>query len=76
MMVTTKGLESPAADGESDHLDRGVGAAGPSRLNAAPVSQHATLKYSLLGPSLTKAGQDSVDQAKVTNNSSKAVGLS
>lgn len=30
-----------------------------------PVSQHATLKYSLLGPSLTKAGQDSVDQKKV-----------
>lgn len=27
--------------------------------------QHATLKYSLLGPSLTKAGQDSVDQSKV-----------
>lgn len=24
-----------------------------------------TLKYSLLGPSLTKAGQDSVDQTKV-----------
>lgn len=35
---------------------------------AAPqpiASQHATLKYSLLGPSLTKAGQDSVDQSKV-----------
>lgn len=29
------------------------------------ASQHATLKYSLLGPSLTKAGQDSVDQRKV-----------
>jgi DNA polymerase kappa len=28
--------------------------------------QHHTLKYSLLGPSLTKAGQDSVDQAKVS----------
>lgn len=25
----------------------------------------ATLKYSLLGPSLTKAGQDKVDQSKV-----------
>lgn len=30
-----------------------------------PASQHASLKYSLLGPSLTKAGQDSVDQRKV-----------
>ncbi|KAI0105808.1 hypothetical protein F4814DRAFT_442222 [Daldinia grandis] len=28
--------------------------------------QHNTLKYSLLGPSLTKAGQDSVDQSKVS----------
>ncbi|KAK4236467.1 DNA polymerase [Achaetomium macrosporum] len=27
---------------------------------------HASLKYSLLGPSLTKAGQDTVDQAKVS----------
>ncbi|KAF2755508.1 DNA/RNA polymerase, partial [Pseudovirgaria hyperparasitica] len=29
-------------------------------------SQHHSLKYSLLGPSLTKAGQDSVDQKKVS----------
>lgn len=28
--------------------------------------EHNTLKYSLLGPSLTKAGQDSVDQTKVS----------
>lgn len=28
--------------------------------------QHQTLKYHLLGPSLTKAGQDSVDQSKVS----------
>lgn len=27
---------------------------------------HTSLKYSLLGPSLTKAGQDSVDQSKVS----------
>ncbi|KAI8623772.1 impB/mucB/samB family protein [Xylariaceae sp. FL1651] len=30
------------------------------------VDQHQTLKYHLLGPSLTKAGQDSVDQSKVS----------
>ncbi|KAI9862385.1 MAG: hypothetical protein M1824_001378 [Vezdaea acicularis] len=30
------------------------------------VGQHDTLKYHLLGPSLTKAGQDSVDQSKVS----------
>ena len=29
------------------------------------VLDHETLKYSLLGPSLTKAGQDTVDQKKV-----------
>ncbi|KAI0402878.1 hypothetical protein F4802DRAFT_574144 [Xylaria palmicola] len=30
------------------------------------AGQHQTLKYHLLGPSLTKAGQDSVDQSKVS----------
>ncbi|KAL0934867.1 DNA-directed polymerase [Colletotrichum truncatum] len=30
------------------------------------IASHGTLKYSLLGPSLTKAGQDSVDQSKVS----------
>ena len=34
----------------------------PAREN----SEHDTLKYHLLGPSLTKAGQDSVDQHKVS----------
>ena len=29
-------------------------------------SEHDTLKYHLLGPSLTKAGQDAVDQSKVS----------
>ncbi len=29
------------------------------------VGDHDTLKYHLLGPSLTKAGQDTVDQQKV-----------
>ena len=29
-------------------------------------NEFKTLKYSLLGPSLTKAGQDSVDQNKVS----------
>jgi DNA polymerase kappa len=29
-----------------------------------PSADHASLKYSLLGPSLTKAGQASVDQSK------------
>jgi len=29
------------------------------------LDEHETLKYHLLGPSLTKAGQDTVDQSKV-----------
>lgn len=33
---------------------------------AKDAADHDTLKYSLLGPSLTKAGQDSVDQSKVS----------
>ncbi|KAL1304085.1 hypothetical protein AAFC00_000520 [Neodothiora populina] len=33
---------------------------------AAPDSSHSTLKYHLLGPSLTKSGQDNVDQQKVS----------
>jgi hypothetical protein len=28
------------------------------------AAEHETLKYSLLGPSLTKSGQDNVDQQK------------
>ncbi|GAB7353677.1 hypothetical protein MBLNU459_g4083t1 [Dothideomycetes sp. NU459] len=33
---------------------------------APAASQHHTLKYHLLGPSLTKSGQDDVDQRKVS----------
>ncbi|KAF2476557.1 DNA polymerase kappa [Lindgomyces ingoldianus] len=31
-----------------------------------PSNEHLSLKYSLLGPSLTKSGQDNVDQQKVS----------
>ncbi len=34
--------------------------------SAPKASQHHSLKHSLLGPSLTKAGQDAVDQKKVS----------
>ncbi|KAK0922639.1 hypothetical protein LTR91_004345 [Friedmanniomyces endolithicus] len=38
-----------------------------STTSALPdASQHHTLKYHLLGPSLTKSGQDGVDQSKVS----------
>ena len=48
--------DSPPQDGD--------GQTSPSALSQA--TQHTTLKYHLLGPSLTKAGQDSVDQKKVS----------
>lgn len=35
--------------------------------NAESVEDYETLKYQLLGPSLTKAGQDAVDQRKVSS---------
>ncbi|TKA75044.1 hypothetical protein B0A55_06001 [Friedmanniomyces simplex] len=42
-------------------------AAAPTISSAPPdASQHHTLKYHLLGPSLTKSGQDGVDQGKVS----------
>ncbi|KAI0121151.1 impB/mucB/samB family protein [Xylariales sp. AK1849] len=37
-----------------------------AEIKEAAAAEHGTLKYSLLGPSLTKAGQDSVDQTKVS----------
>ena len=37
--------------------------------NSVAISEHESLKYHLLGPSLTKAGQDSVDQQKVPDES-------
>ncbi|KAH0281430.1 DNA polymerase kappa, partial [Aureobasidium melanogenum] len=38
----------------------------PDNPNDPDSSQHHTLKYHLLGPSLTKPGQDDVDQKKVS----------
>ncbi len=37
----------------------------PPTKSEIAVAEHDTLKYHLLGPSLTKAGQDAVDQQKV-----------
>ena len=50
-------------DGSGQHQEVG----GPNTDEAVQPgsSEHDTLKYHLLGPSLTKAGQDSVDQQKV-----------
>jgi hypothetical protein len=37
------------------------------------VNEHDSLKYSLLGPSLTKSGQDNVDQSKVNKASQSEI---
>ena len=41
---------------------------GSEEQDGNAAADHASLKYSLLGPSLTKAGQDSVDQSKACNS--------
>lgn len=52
---------SPAVTVDGQNLDEAIEAA-----KRAPVaSQHKSLKHHLLGPSLTKAGQNGVDQKKV-----------
>jgi len=38
---------------------------GPQPPEETSGKEHGTLKYSLLGPSLTKSGQENVDQTKV-----------
>ena len=48
------------ADAPSDKLET---TAAPAR-EGKTIAEHETLKYSLLGPSLTKSGQDNVDQNK------------
>ncbi|EXJ79237.1 DNA polymerase kappa subunit [Capronia epimyces CBS 606.96] len=51
-----------------DHVDGGEVAEPPVDAQVAlpQASQHHSLKHHLLGPSLTKAGQDAVDQKKVS----------
>lgn len=49
--------------GGTDGTDRADGDQTPTD---ETEDEYKTLKYHLLGPSLTKAGQDSVDQQKVS----------
>ncbi|KAI6855288.1 putative DNA-directed polymerase kappa [Hortaea werneckii] len=49
-----------------DEAEIAIASASDSATPAPPASQHHTLKYHLLGPSLTKSGQDGVDQQKVS----------
>ncbi|KAF2703902.1 DNA/RNA polymerase [Pleomassaria siparia CBS 279.74] len=48
--------------GRQDVSEASANRPQPSRTSS---NEHSSLKYSLLGPSLTKAGQDSVNQSKV-----------
>ncbi len=50
------------ADAPSDKLET---TAAPAQ-GEKTIAEHETLKYSLLGPSLTKSGQDNVDQNKAS----------
>lgn len=56
MTLDEKHPPSDAGDGNATSLSRSDG------------TEHDTLKYHLLGPSLTKAGQDQVDQQKVKSS--------
>jgi DNA polymerase kappa len=55
------GAAATMPDASEAPVDRPQPSRTPSNEN-----EHTSLKYSLLGPSLTKAGQDSVDQSKVS----------
>ncbi|KAF4553146.1 DNA polymerase kappa-like protein [Elsinoe fawcettii] len=54
-----------ASTGENEHVPSPADV-GDNKDILPAASQHHTLKYHLLGPSLTKAGQDAVDQKKVS----------
>lgn len=56
--MTTDGQDLPSSEVRKAIADA-------ASVSAPTVSDHDTLKYHLLGPSLTKAGQDTVDQQKV-----------
>ena len=56
--------EKSAAIPETQRVEKTIIDADAPKQDNNP-NQHDTLKYHLLGPSLTKAGQDSVDQSKV-----------
>ena len=52
---------------EAELQHTGDNSSNTTNTNPAKIAgdEHDTLKYHLLGPSLTKAGQDTVDQQKV-----------
>lgn len=57
-------MTSPEEDGFIDEFESRI-SDDETPGTVAEVDDLKTLKYQLLGPSLTKAGQDAVDQSKV-----------
>lgn len=57
-------MDGPARHDSDPPADNTV--SNPINPSETDSSQHHTLKYHLLGPSLTKSGQDDVDQKKVS----------
>lgn len=54
---------------DDTHADAGAPATTTSAAATVHAAgEHDTLKYHLLGPSLTKAGQETVDQQKVRSD--------
>ncbi|KAK9777392.1 putative DNA polymerase kappa [Seiridium cardinale] len=58
--------DTPALPRQGDADNPAPPTATTTTTTTTTTADHDTLKYSLLGPSLTKAGQDSVDQTKVS----------
>ncbi|KAL8752163.1 MAG: hypothetical protein Q9184_005822, partial [Pyrenodesmia sp. 2 TL-2023] len=54
------------ADGVAEPFKNNDGTHPPTANAEVAVAEHDTLKYRLLGPSLTQPGQDTVDQRKVS----------
>jgi DNA polymerase kappa len=66
--AVSNGAEDVAVNREEDLIKQEDTTAVISAHNGTPPqSQHHTLRHHLLGPSLTKAGQDGVDQRKVSD---------
>ncbi|KAF3004285.1 hypothetical protein E8E13_008506 [Curvularia kusanoi] len=57
---------TPAPPSDLRQSTRAMHATESPQLPAVASTEHDSLKYHLLGPSLTKAGQDTVDQQKVS----------
>jgi DNA polymerase kappa len=65
--MTTSENDEVDEPAKLDEQNEGGALPATATANAVPdASQHHSLKHHLLGPSLTKAGQDAVDQKKVS----------